>query len=194
MLLATLRLLDTKDLCSRQNYGVEKGPLFAPTSEEHTPRSKDPLNFYHPQEDFMFDLQKKRKWSHNVIRPQSIIGFTPGRKWPQSTNFTGTELMIKFIDSGMTASLKLVQYLIICRETGETPKFPANELFYNFVDDCSYAVSIADMTVWATTTEICKDEAFNHTNGDAYSWKYFYPRLGQYLGVHVCSVTQAMLS
>jgi hypothetical protein len=85
----------------------------------------------------------------------------------------------------MTAALKLVQYLIICRETGETPKFPANELFYKFVDDCSYAVSIADLTVYATTTEQCKDEAFNHTNGDAYSWQYFYPRLGKYFGVHV---------
>ena len=95
--------------------------------------------------------------------------------------------MLPITDSGMTASLKLVQYLIICRETGETPKFPANELFYNFVDDCSYAVSIADLTVFATTTEHCKDEAFNHTNGDAYSWKYFYPRLGKYLGVHVSS-------
>ncbi len=35
-------------------------------------------NFYYPQEDFMFALQKKRKWSHNIIRPNGIIGFTPG--------------------------------------------------------------------------------------------------------------------
>lgn len=85
----------------------------------------------------------------------------------------------------MTAALKLVQYLIICRETGETPKFPGNELFYNFVDDCSYAPGIADMSVWATTNEHTNNEAFNCTNGDAFSWRYFYPRLGKYLGVNV---------
>lgn len=91
----------------------------------------------------------------------------------------------------MTAALKLVQYLIICRDTGETPKFPGNELFYNFVDDCSYAPTIADMSVWATTNEHTINEAFNCTNGDAFSWRYFYPRLGKYLGVHVSHMQRA---
>ena len=85
----------------------------------------------------------------------------------------------------MTAALKLVQYLIICRETGEIPRFPGNEMVYNFVDDCSYAPSIADMSVWATTHEHTKNEAFNHANGDCFSWRWFFPRLGRYLGVEV---------
>lgn len=92
----------------------------------------------------------------------------------------------------MTAALKLVQYLIICREIGETPKFPGNELFYNFVDDCSYAPSLADLSVFATTNDHTRDEAFNHTNGDAFSWRWFYPRLGKYLGIKV-SYTQRKL-
>jgi nucleoside-diphosphate-sugar epimerase len=89
--------------------------------------------------------------------------------------------------SGMTAALKLVQYLIICRETGETPRFPGNELFYNFVDDFSYAPSIADMSIWATTHQHAKNEAFNHANGDVFSWRWFYPRLGSHLGIEVSS-------
>lgn len=28
----------------------------------------------------MFKLQEQRKWTHNIIRPNGIIGFTPGRK------------------------------------------------------------------------------------------------------------------
>jgi hypothetical protein len=48
---------------------------------EDLPRYEDHgLNFYYPQEDFMFDLQKRRKWSYNIIRPNGIVGFTPGSK------------------------------------------------------------------------------------------------------------------
>jgi nucleoside-diphosphate-sugar epimerase len=170
--------------------------MFAPISEELTPRWDDGSNFYHPQEDFMFALQKQRQWSYNIIRPQAIIGFTPGRKWSYNTNhislccFRDRWLMHLLAASGMTAALKLVQYLIICRETGDKPRFPGNEMFYNYVDDCSYAPSIADLSVWATTQEHTKNEAFNHANGDAFSWRWFFPRLGKYLGVEVSHTTQ----
>jgi len=39
------------------------------------------LNFYYVQEDFMFNLQAQRKWSYNIIRPNAIVGFTPGSKY-----------------------------------------------------------------------------------------------------------------
>lgn len=55
--------------------------MYAPISEEITPRWDDGHNFYFGQEDFMFALQAQRKWSYNIIRPQAIIGFTPGRKF-----------------------------------------------------------------------------------------------------------------
>lgn len=85
----------------------------------------------------------------------------------------------------MTAALKLVQYLLICKETGEVPHFPGNEIAYNAVDDFSYAPSIADLSVWATTQEHTKNEAFNHANGDVICWRFFYPRIAKYLGVNV---------
>ena len=83
----------------KQNYGVEKGPIHAPTSEDLTPRSKDDKNFYHPQEDIMFALEKQRKWKHNIIRPQSIIGFTPGRKWACCLKFISQARWDSFADS-----------------------------------------------------------------------------------------------
>ncbi|KGO44678.1 hypothetical protein PEX1_040960 [Penicillium expansum] len=84
---------------------------------------------------------------YNVIRPMGIIGYTP-----------------QF--NGMNEVIPLAQYFLICRELGETPKWPGNLRNYHRVEDQSYAPSIADLTVWATTQEHCKDEAFNHTNGD----------------------------
>lgn len=38
-------------------------------------------NFYYVQEDFLFQLHAQRKWSWNVIRPNGIIGFTPGSEF-----------------------------------------------------------------------------------------------------------------
>jgi hypothetical protein len=54
--------------------------MYAPNDEEITPRWDDGANFYHAQEDFLFELQKQRQWHYNIIRPQAIIGFTPGGK------------------------------------------------------------------------------------------------------------------
>ena len=63
-----------------QHYGPHLGPVKAPMTED-LPRYDDKgENFYYPQEDFMFNLWKQRKWSWNVIRPNGIVGFTPGSK------------------------------------------------------------------------------------------------------------------
>ena len=75
--------------------------------------------------------------------------------------------------------------MLICKELGETPVFPGNKYYYNASDDNSYAPSLADMSVWAVTHEHTKDEAFNHVNGDTFTWRYFFPRIGEYFGITV---------
>lgn len=85
----------------------------------------------------------------------------------------------------MSEAITLALYILITKELGETPRFPGNKYFYNSVDDDSYAVSLADMSVWAVTHEHTKDEAFNHANGDTYVWRYFWRWIGKYWGVDV---------
>lgn len=85
----------------------------------------------------------------------------------------------------MSEAITLALYFLICRETGEPPRFPGNEFFYNCPDDNSYAPSLADLTVWASTTPHAANEAFNHVNGDTFVWRYLFPRLGAYFGVEV---------
>lgn len=85
----------------------------------------------------------------------------------------------------MSAALTLAIYILCCRESGQVPIFPGNKFFFNSVDDCSYAPSLADMSVWAATGEHTKNEAFNHTNGDVIVWKYFWPKVARYFGVEV---------
>ncbi|KAM5364979.1 hypothetical protein ACJZ2D_011239 [Fusarium nematophilum] len=149
-----------------KHYGHHLGPSPCP-ARETAPRGRDhPSNFYYRQEDTLFQLEARRSWSWNVIRPGGIVGFTPGK-------------------NGMSEALTLALYVLISKELGEIPKFPGNEYFYNAVDDDSYAPSLADMTIWATTHEHTKNEAFNHANGDTYVWKYHYASVCEYFGIDI---------
>ncbi|KAL4761199.1 SDR family oxidoreductase [Aspergillus foveolatus] len=153
-----------------KHYGVHLGPVKQPCSEEHPRYDDKGENFYYSQEDFLFAMQKNRNWTYNIIRPNAIIGFTPG-------------------NNGMSEALTLALYFLICRETGEFPRFPGNQYFYNCVDDNSYAPSLAEMSVWATTNPEAANEAFNHANGDTFVWRYFFPRIGAYFGLEVPETT-----
>ncbi|KAH7061963.1 nucleoside-diphosphate-sugar epimerase GsfE [Paraphoma chrysanthemicola] len=147
-----------------KHFGIHLGPVHVPIHEK-MPRYEDHgENFYYPQEDYMFELQKKRNWSYNIIRPNGIIGFTPH-------------------SNGMSEAITLALYFLVCREMGVPATFPGNEMLYNFVDDQSYAPSIADMSVWASTTEHCRNEDFNHCNGDVLVWRYHWEAMGKYFGV-----------
>ncbi|KAK7742400.1 hypothetical protein SLS53_004546 [Cytospora paraplurivora] len=87
--------------------------------------------------------------------------------------------------NGMSFGLTVALYFLICKEAGVVPQFPGNKFFYNAVDDQSYAPSIADMSVWASTHEHTKNEAFSHNNGDYIVWKHFWPKLAGYFGLEV---------
>ncbi|POS76164.1 hypothetical protein DHEL01_v205434 [Diaporthe helianthi] len=152
-----------------KNYGMHLGPVEVPVHEE-IPRYEDHgENFYYAQEDIMFELAAKRGWHWNVIRPKAIIGYTPA-------------------GNGMSVALTVAIYFLICRELGEVPMFPGNKFMYEIVDDASYAPSIADMSVWASTHEHTKNEAFNHNNGDCIVWKQLWTKLGAHFGIEVPEV------
>lgn len=86
----------------------------------------------------------------------------------------------------MSQVLTAAIYLLINRELGEDGSFPGNKIIYESVDDSSFAPSIADLSIYASTHENCKNEDFNHTNGDVIVWKYFWPKIGKYFNIDVC--------
>jgi hypothetical protein len=77
----------------------------------------------------------------------------------------------------------MAQYFLICRELGEAPRWPGNLDGYHRVENQSFAPGIADLTVWAATQDHCKDEAFNHVNGDVIVWKFLWHYLAEYFKV-----------
>ncbi|OJZ85243.1 hypothetical protein ASPFODRAFT_208412 [Aspergillus luchuensis CBS 106.47] len=148
-------------------YGVHLGPVKVPL-EESFPRYDDQgFNFYYNQEDYLREVQKRRNaWSYNIIRPNAINGFAPHA-------------------NGMSEALTIAIYMLICRELDQPATFPGNEYFWNSIDDNSYAPSLADLTVWASSQEHCRDEVFNHVNGDVFVWKHMWQDVAKYFGVEV---------
>lgn len=85
----------------------------------------------------------------------------------------------------MSEVLTIFLYMLVCRELGQPPNFPGNATSWNLVDDNSYAPSLADLSVWAVSHDNCKDEAFNHVNGDVFVWRYIWQDIAAYFGLEV---------
>lgn len=62
------------------------GPVKQPVTEDlGRYDDKDGTNFYYAQEDYMFEVQKRRnQWAYNIIRPFGIVGFTPHGQYPRT--------------------------------------------------------------------------------------------------------------
>lgn len=106
--------------------------------------------------------------------------------WYVTTRAIENQLLLKYLlANGMGQAITMALYFLICREMGEPAIFPGNKAFWHMVDDSSYAPGIADMSVWSSTNEQCKNEAFNHVNGDVFQWRYFWPQMAAHFGMNV---------
>ncbi|KAL1614490.1 hypothetical protein SLS54_009748 [Diplodia seriata] len=154
-----------------RHYGCHLGPTKQPITED-IPRYEDRgLNFYYQQEDFLFEVQKRRnQWSYNIIRPFGIIGYTPSA-------------------NGMSLAVSFAVYFLLNLELGQSAPFPGSSVVLDFPEDISYSPSIADMSVWATTNERARNQAFNQVSGDPVVMRYFWPQLAAYFGVEMDEVT-----
>lgn len=156
-------------------YQVHLMPVPSPAREED-PRRQGPIdNFYFPQEDKLATAQHGKTWSWNVIRPEAIIGSNPK-------------------PNGMNEALTIALYFLICRELGVDAPMPTNQRYWEGTDDVSYAPLIADLTIYVSTNSHCKNQAFNVTNGDYFSWRYMWPRLAAYFGAKASSVQKFVMS
>jgi nucleoside-diphosphate-sugar epimerase len=149
-------------------YNVHLGPVPSPAREEE-PRRDSPIgNFYYQQEDYLAERQRGQMWTWNVIRPEAIVGQTSK-------------------PNGMNSALTYALYFLVCKELGHEAKMPTNQNYWEGYDDVSDSQLIADITIWASTTPHAKNQAFNVTNGDYFTWRYMWPRLTTYLGAHATS-------
>jgi len=127
--------------------------------KEDSPRLPCP-NFYHTQEDIVFDtVKQKQGLTYSVHRPTVIFGFTAGNL--------------------MNMVCTLAVYASICKYEGKPLIFPGNRLCWTQLFDASDASLIAEQEIWASLDPKAKNQAFNSSNGDLFIWKRLWHLLAE---------------
>ena len=83
----------------------------------------------------------------------------------------------------MNMGTTLAAYASICKELGRPFKFPGSAAQWNGLTDMTDARVLGKQLVWASTTDIAKNEAYNIVNGDIFRWSWLWPRLAKWFGV-----------
>lgn len=140
-------------------YGVHLGPHRTPAREDD-PRHMPP-NFYYDQEDYLISAQRGQAWSWSSCRPNVVCDFAPER----ARNLTTV----------------IGAWGAICRELGVPFDFPGTAVGFDSLTEVTDAAHLANAIIWLSTQPGGANRAFNITNGDAFRWRYMWPKLAKML-------------
>jgi len=127
-------------------YGVHIRPLAVPAREGRS-ELRQQANFYWQQEDYLRGARRGQDWRFTILRPVLIIG--------------------EAIGGAMNLIPALGVYAAVMRERGPILPYPGGaERVSQAVDADLLAQAIA----WAGEAEAARDEVFNVTNGDVFTW------------------------
>jgi nucleoside-diphosphate-sugar epimerase len=138
-------------------YGVHVRPLTVPAREGRSEMYEQP-NFYWAQENFLRKLQKGKAWHWSILRPVLIVGLTIG--------------------GAMDLIPPLGVYAAMLREQGRALDYPGG------APRVSQAVDVdllARAIAWAGEAEAARNQAFNVTNGDVFTWENIWPAIADAL-------------
>ena len=117
-------------------------------------------NFYYAQEDEVYAAAKRDGFTWSIHRPHSLIG--------------------KAVGNLMNMGTTLAVYASICKETGRPFQFPGSEAQWNGVSDVTDANVLAAHIIWASTSEVAFNQAYNVANGDLFRWKWLWKQIANY--------------
>jgi nucleoside-diphosphate-sugar epimerase len=140
-------------------YGVHVRPLAVPARENRSELREQP-NFYWAQEDYLRDARAGRDWHFTILRPVLIVG--------------------EAIGGAMNLVPALGAYAAVMRERGPILPYPGGaERVSQAVDADLLARAIA----WAGETPGARNETFNVTNGDVFTWPNIWPAIADVFGM-----------
>jgi nucleoside-diphosphate-sugar epimerase len=87
------------------------------------------------------------------------------------------------VGNQMNMAATLGAYAAICKETGRPFVFPGSPQQYEAIVDITDGRIIAKHLLWAATTPVARNNAFNIVNGEVFRWNWMWPRLAEHLGV-----------
>ena len=140
-------------------YGVHVRPLTVPAREGRSEMREQP-NFYWAQEDFLRASQAGRDWGFTILRPVLVVG--------------------EAIGGAMNLIPALGAHAAVMRERGPILPYPGGaERVGQAVDADLLARAIA----WAGEAEAARNEVFNVTNGDVFTWPNVWPAIADAVGM-----------
>jgi nucleoside-diphosphate-sugar epimerase len=140
-------------------YGVHVRPLAVPAREGRSEMREQP-NFYWAQEDYLRSVQAGRDWGFTILRPVLIVG--------------------EAIGGAMNLIPALGAHAAVMRERGPILPYPGGaERVGQAVDADLLARAIA----WAGEAPAARDETFNVTNGDVFTWPNVWPAIAEAVGM-----------
>jgi nucleoside-diphosphate-sugar epimerase len=138
-------------------YGVHVRPLAVPAREGRSEMYQQP-NFYWAQEHFVRALQQEKAWHWSILRPVLIVGEAMG--------------------GAMDLIPPLGVYAAMLREQGRALDFPGGAARVSQAVDVDL---LARAIGWAGEAEAARNEAFNVTNGDVFTWENVWPAIADAL-------------
>ncbi|WP_428491387.1 NAD-dependent epimerase/dehydratase family protein [Rhodopila sp.] len=140
-------------------YGVHVRPLAVPAREGRSDMREQP-NFYWAQEDYLRGVRAARTWCFTILRPVLIIG--------------------EAIGGAMNLIPALGAHAAVMRQRGPILPYPGGaERVSQAVDADLLARAIA----WAGDADAARDQTFNVTNGDVFSWPNIWPAIAEAVGM-----------
>ena len=138
-------------------YGVHVRPLTVPAREGRSEMYEQP-NFYWAQENFLRELQHGKAWHWSILRPVLIVGLAMG--------------------GAMDLIPPLGVYAAMLREQGRALDYPGGAARVSQAVDVDL---LARAIAWAGEAEAARNEAFNVTNGDVFTWENVWPAIADAL-------------
>ncbi|QPF84096.1 SDR family oxidoreductase [Bradyrhizobium genosp. L] len=138
-------------------YGVHVRPLIVPAREGRSEMYEQP-NFYWAQENFLRALQQGKSWHWSILRPVLIIGEAMG--------------------GAMDLIPPLGVYAAMLRAQGRPLDFPGGAARVAQAVDVDL---LARAIAWSGDAESARNQAFNVTNGDVFTWENIWPAIADAL-------------
>jgi nucleoside-diphosphate-sugar epimerase len=139
-------------------YGVHLKPFPVP-ARESWPRHPH-ANFYWLQEDFVRTELAPRGVGFTIFRPQIVFGDAVG--------------------AAMNVMPVLTAYAAICRHEAKPFAYPGGP---DYLLEAADARLIGRALVWAAGAATARNETFNITNGDVFSWRNVWPAISAAFGM-----------
>src|SRR3989440_7220728 len=134
-------------------YGVHVRPLTVPAREGRSEMYEQP-NFYWAQENFLRQLQHGKAWHWSILRPVLIVGLAMG--------------------GAMDLIPPLGVYAAMLREQGRALDYPGGAARVSQAVDVDL---LARAIAWSGEAPAARNEAFNVTNGDVFTWENIWPAI-----------------